>query len=451
LGAAWRPDDTLVLGSVGRGLRLVRASGGEATSLTELGNEEMAHLSPRFLPNGRVVLFNTLSEQGTSQVVAAYDIETGQRTDLLPGTSPQFATSGHLVFWREGALWAVPFDPDRLELRGDPVVVVEGIPGRWNINVAAYALSENGTLIYLPAEGTTTSRLGWVNREGDMTTPLVDAPVLTSPRLSPDGTRVVFQIRSETGDQDLWINDLESGLDRKLTETGAVNQYPIWTPNGEAVTFDGQDGDIRELFFRPADLSRGVTMLHVTEGISIPGSWTPDGQTLVYYAVDSQGDRDIWMLPADGDPVTFLATEFNERAPRLSPNGRWLAYISDQAGEDRVYVQAFPEGGPIHTISAGTSTEPVWSRDGRELFFRNGDQMWVVEVETGSEFNVGSSRLLFQGPYAHDDSGYGNPNYDVSEDGQHFLMVQSGEATETPGYRVVENWFEELKRLVPID
>jgi len=208
-----------------------------------------------------------------------------------------------------------------------------------------------------------------------MVTPLVDA--FDEPRLSHDGTLIAFRRQ----DQDLWIWDLEHSRETRLTDAdGGV--YPAWTPEDTLVTFSSTSG--LGLFSRPADRSGPTETILPAEFLGAPGSWTPDGQTLIYYAQDSEGDRDLWTLPVDGDPVPFLTTEFNEKAPRLSPNGRWVAYVSDQPGEERVFVKAFPEGGAEHPVSTGTGTEPVWSRDGTELFYRNGNQMWVVEVETGS-------------------------------------------------------------------
>ena len=192
--AAWGPDDddTVVLGS-GDGLRLIRASGGKTTLLTTLAGGELSHIVPTFLPNGRAVLFSTGIGTGLTGQVAVYDFETGQRTNLLPGASPRFATTGHLIFWREGSLWAVPFDPDRLAVEGTPVVVVDRVASILNLNVVgAYTLADNGTLVYLPGDATPSRTLGWVNREGMMTTPLVESAGLEAPQLSPEGTHVAF-------------------------------------------------------------------------------------------------------------------------------------------------------------------------------------------------------------------------------------------------------------------
>ena len=157
------------------------------------------------------------------------------------------------------------------------------------------------------------------------------------------------------------------------------------------------------------------------------------------------------MLPLDGDPVRFLATEFDERAPRLSPDGQWVAYVSDQAGEARVYVQPFPDGGEVITVSRGPGTEPVWSRDGRELFYRAGNELFVAEIATVPSFSIGRPRVLFEGPYASDPIDRGFPNYDVSLDGERFLMVTRGDDSVAPTLTFVQNWLAELKERVPVN
>ena len=237
-GSAWGPDGTIVQGGE-EGLWLMSASGGERTQLVTLAEGEGRHFATEFLPTGRAVLFYVGAGQPGTEQVAVYDFETGQRKTLLPGTTPRFATTGHLIFWRDGSLWAVPFDPDRLEVQGDPVPVVEGVSLVLPVLAyASYALASNGTLVYLPGDTTvTTSTLGWINREGVMTTPLVEGLGLTSPRLSPAGTRVALRKLSETGDEDLWIRDLARGSETKLTETGGPNRTPVWTPDGAMVTF----------------------------------------------------------------------------------------------------------------------------------------------------------------------------------------------------------------------
>ena len=446
-GAAWGPDERIVHGTP-EGLWTMSETGGERMPLTTVAEGEGLHAPTEFLPNGRAVLFVVAAGFGaldTAQV-AVYDFDTGAHTILFPGAAPRFSPTGHLTYWRDDSLWAVPFDPDRLDVRGAPVRVVEGIqlPG---VVLANHAIADNGTLVYRAGDPRAIAgllTLGWVNREGEMTAPVVQGQALSHPRLSPNGTRVAFMKDLN----DVWIQDLENGRDDKLTDYDGLDAGPIWTPKGTTVTFSSDRGGSVSLYERPMDRSSETAQLLRTEFTSMAGSWTPDGQTLVYHSDSNQRERDIWMLPVGGDPVPFLATQANERAPRLSPEGQWLAYISDQPGEDRVFVQAFPEGGSQIPVSTGPGTEVVWSRDGRELFYRNVDQLWVVDVGTEPEFGFGSPRLLFEAHYESDLFQVGISNYDVSRDGQQFLMVQQQEyiTSETSGLVVVENW-----RPVPVD
>jgi serine/threonine-protein kinase len=448
-GAAWGPDARIVSGGPD-GLWAISAAEGERTPLTRVAEGEGFHAPIEFLPSGRAVLFVVAAGFGAPETaqVAVYDFDTGEPTTLFPGAAPRLSPTGHLTFWRDASLWAIPFDRDRLEPRGEPVRIVEGVqlPIPFAVN---HAIADNGTLVYGVDPRITSARstLGWVNREGEMTAPLVAGPLLGTPRLSPNGTRVALMKSN-----DVWIQDLENGLETKLTEDDGLDGFPAWRmPDGNTVTFSSDRGGNLGLYERRADRSSLTDQLLPSESATIAGSWTRDGQTLVYHTGSGQGDRDIWILPVGGEPVAWLATGANERAPRLSPNGRWLAYISDQPGEDTVQVQAFPEGGRIYSVHTGPGTEAVWSRDGQELFYRNGDELWVVEVETEEpEFRVGNPRLLFEKPYDTDLVGVGNPNYDVSLEGEQLLMVQQTDITsETGEFVVVQNWFEELTRLVP--
>ena len=228
--------------------------------------------------------------------------------------------------------------------------------------------------------------------------------------------------------------------------------------DGSTITFSSDRSGTTNLYSRPADFSGAAELLLETTDILVPGAWSPDGQLLVYYEVNAETQRDLWVLPVNGTPLPFLVTEFNEHSPRLSPDGEWISYVSDQAGENRVYARPFPEGsGTVIPVSTGPGTEAIWSRDGQELFYRTGNrmrnQMMAVPVKLGPQLKVGRPSLLFEGAYRLDPNNIGNPNYDVSLDGQHFLMATGAidEDATSPQITVVLNWFEELKRLVPVD
>ena len=353
--AAWGPDDIVVLGSglVGSGgLRLIRASGGEATRLTTLAEGEEGHYLPTFLPNGRAVLFHTWTGDPATMQVSVYDFETDQQTNLFLGTTAQFATSGHLVFWRDGSLWAVPFDPDSLEVGGDPVVVVEGVASLALPNLAAYTLAGNGTLAFLPGGGVART-LVWVNRQGQPTPFIDETAAYLYPRLSPDETRVAVQI-----DGDIWI--CESGRAcSPFTTNGGL--YPVWTPDGTHVAFQSsRDGD-PDLYWKAADGSGDAERLLEREKDQFPISWSPDGQVLAFTEGSGAVPEDIFLLPLDGEPEEFLATPFQEATPTFSPDGRWIAYRSNDSGQMRLYVRPYPGLGGAELVSLQGGEAPAWA------------------------------------------------------------------------------------------
>ena len=453
-GVSWGAGDSIVFGQANRGLASVPAGGGDSEPLTSVDREreEFSHSWPSVLPDGRAVVFVIFSAGDVGVAgdeLAVLSLETGDVTRLgLSGTFPQYVPTGHLVYVNaDGTLWAAPFDVDQLAVTGDPVPVIEGVrlldPGR-----AFVSFSDTGSLLYAkgPVGDSSVRSVVWVDRDGNTTPVRDDRQPLAggNPRLSPDGEQLAFQRGG-----DIWVRDLTRQVERRLTEGGG-NLWPTWSPDGSAVTFNSSRRmGFWDLYSRPADLSGSVDTLVETENNSlIPGSWSPDGRTLVYYEMDPQTQRNLWVLSENGETMPFLATEFNERAPRLSPDGRWVTYVSDHSGESQVYVRAFPDGDSVFPASRGPGTEPIWSRDGRELFYRDGTRMISVAVESGELFSVGAITELFEGNYVVDEFS-GTPVYDVSLDGQRFLMAVDVEPPEVTSLILVQNWFEELKRLVP--
>jgi serine/threonine-protein kinase len=454
-GASWGADETIIFAMRETNTGLLRASsaaGGESEPLTMLEEGEIAHRWPEILPGGQAVLFTVVKGTGSENMeIAALKLDTGERIPLVPGGSnPHYAPTGHLIYAVDGTLLAVPFDLDRLAVTGDPVSVLEGVVTQAS-GVAQFSLSNDGALVYLGGTdpGMTESVLGWVDRGGQMTPLMQGDGLYQYPRLSPDGRQVALTIGGDTDTADVWLYDIERALPTRLTEAGS-NYYPVWTPDGAAVTFGSNRSGILNLYEKVADGSRApAEVLLEKSTLLVPTAWSPDGITLAYYEVtNTPTARDIWTLRRDGEASAFLVTEFDERSPRLSPDGQWIAYLSDQSGEDQVYVQPFPESGRVIPISTGGGMEPVWSRDGTELFFRDGDQMLAVEFETGTG-TAGRPEVLFEGSYNTDILGVGNQNYDAAPDGR-FLMIRRGEDSAVQ-ITIVQNWFEELKRLVPVD
>jgi Tol biopolymer transport system component len=308
------------------------------------------------------------------------------------------------------------------------------------------------------------SRLVWVNRNGAEQPLAAPAHAYLMPRLSPDGRRVAVGITEQ--DSQVWLYDLSRETLTRLTFEGNLNLYPAWTPDGKRIAFTSNKEGPLIIFWQLTDGSGGLERLTSSEYSHVPMSWSPDGQLLAFIEINPTTGYDIWVLRL-GDPSAssgqvpsassgqvrkaqpFLRTPFLESAPRFSPDGRWLAYISDESGRREIYVQPYPGQGGKWQISTEGGNEPVWNRNGRELFYRSGNKMMAVDIATQPGLAVGKPHMLFEGPYVPTPTT--SPNYDVSPDGQRFLMLkpieQAGAAPTQ--INVVLNWFEELKQKVP--
>ena len=442
-GGGWREDDVIIFAPLGRaGLFRVPAEGGTSEPVTELDDRlgETTHRNPSLLPGGSAVLFTA---QGTSYAntrVVLYAFDTGERHTLVEGASlPMYSPTGHLLYQRDGDAIAAVFDPSRPELVGP------GVP----IGAQPRALSDNGTLVYgAPGIVREPRQLVWVTRNGEEE-PL-DAPphLYEHPRLSPDGRHVAVDLR-ESGEFDIWTYDFELGVLTPLT-FGGSHRWLIWTPDGSRITYGsnqpGTDWDIAWTF---ADGSGEEALLVTSASTQLPRSWTPDGRTLLFTQLGTQTLSDIWSFsPDDGESRPWLQTDAVESDPVVSPSGRWVAFVSNESGQDEVYVRPL-SGSGLWRVSNEGGEEPVWSRDERELFYRDGEHLVVVRVATGGVFEAGPPQSLFEDSYFR--SNVDTAAYDVSPDGARFLMVKPMEETlGSPQLDVVLNWFEELKELVPV-
>jgi eukaryotic-like serine/threonine-protein kinase len=453
-GASWGKQGMIAFAPTAISvLQLVSASGGAPQPLTRLGKGENGQRWPEFLPGGKAVLFTAgtaLPDIFTNAQVAAQPVGTGERRNLIQeGTLPHYAPSGHLVYAQGGNLLAVPFDPQRLRATGAAVPVVEGVLQSPVTGAAQYSFSAAGSLVYVPGGiQTAQRRLVWVTRSG--TEQLLAAPVhgYANPRLSPDGRQVAVGITES--ESHIWLYDLSQETLTRLTFEGKLNNRPVWTSDGKRIAFVSNKEGPQNLYWQLADGSGGLERLTTSDETQTPNSWSPDGQLLAFLVVNPATGLDIWVLRmGDRKAQPFLRTPFNEGAPRFSPDGRWLAYVSDESGHIEIYVQPYPGPGGKWQISTDGGTEPVWNPSGRELFYRSGDKMMAVDIATQHGFAAGKPRMLFEGPYMS--SPLTAANYDVSPDGQQFLMVKRSEQAQTAPTQinVVLNWFEELKQKVP--
>jgi eukaryotic-like serine/threonine-protein kinase len=452
-GASWGSHGIIAIApGAASALLQVPDGGGAVQPLTHVEKSDITHRWPEFLPGGRAVLF-TVGRSGitfSNAQIAAQSGGTGERRDLVQGASnPRYALSGHLVYAQGGSLVAVSFDTKRLAVTGAATPVVEGVLQSPTTGAAQYSISAAGTLVYVPGSiRGTQSRLVWVSRNG---TEQVLAPPPHSyrfPRLSPDGRRVAVSIIEQ--ESQTWLYDLSRNTLSRLTFDGSQNYNPVWTPDGKRVAFESNISGTPNIFWQLADGSGGFERLTTSPYIHAPVSWTPDGQLLAFEEINTTAGQNIWILRMnDRKALPFHRTGTNENEPRFSPDGRWLAYISDETGRVEVYVQPYPGPGGKWQISTEGGTEPVWNPNGRELFYRNGDKMMAVDISTQPGFAASTPHMLFQGRYEQPPVPL--HNFDVSPDGQRFLMLKAVEEEQAAPTQinVVLNWFEELKRRVP--
>ena len=451
-GGSWGADGTVVYGlRVGEPLRRVAAAG-EPEVLTTLKPGEAHHAWPEILPGDEAVLFTVIDEPMENLQIAVLDLATREHRVLFPGSHPRYSPTGHIVYGRDEDLWGVPFDLDSLVVTGKSVPVVEnlfsGVNGATNFDFSA-----TGSLIYVPADTVIIRRplntLVWVDREGNEKPLGVEPREYGFPRISPEGKRVALAYPPLNGWQpDVWILDLETKKPTRLTRHPMVDWSAIWTPEGSRVVFASNRAESFNLYQTAADSSGEVELLARSAFSLHPMSWSGDGKMLVYREWDYE-THNIGILSMEGERIQIPIINhkgFYEAQPEVSPNGRWIAYGSDESGDWETWVRPFPDVDRGKYPIGGQGT-PRWSPDGRELFFASGGKMMAVSIQYEPEFTVGIPELLFEKPY---DIDY---EYDVHPDGQRFIMVKPLPETEEPSVRpeiiLVQNWFEELERLVP--
>ena len=447
LGMTWLPDGALVLApGTGGPLQLIAREGGAPQGLTTVQTGEAAHRWPAALPDGRTVLFS----RGPADPfrIAAHTLTPPGGVDLVAsGTYPRYVRSGHLVYLQGNALMAAPFDPEQLRVTGAAVSMLEDVFQYRNTGAAAFAVSDTGTLVYVSGQSDAARRqLVWVSRTGQEQ-PL-SAPTLAYgyARLSPDGTRVAVEL-----DNQIWLHDLTRDTLTRFTFEG-TNQDPTWTPDGSRIAFRSlRPGNAANVYWQQADGSGGLERLTTGQFTHVVRSWSGDGRFLAFHVNTPDMQKDIAVVDVTNRTErVFLRTPFTEGAPTFSPDGRWIAYVSNKSGRPEIYVQPFPGPGGKWQISTDGGLEPAWRRDGRELFYRSGNRMMAVPITTGSGFTAGKPAMLFEREYAASAFPATGVAYDVSLDGQRFLMVKELEAGDSlRQINVVLNWFEELRRRVP--
>lgn len=461
-GATWADSDVIYLvDACPGGLMSIPAAGGKPKVVAPIDFDkgERLHKFPCALPGGQAVLM-TVSTADTATFddarIVAVSTATGRKKILIEGgTQPRYSPSGHLLYARDGKILAVRFDASRLELRGQPFTVLEGVLMSRNTGAANFDVSASGDLAYVPGVCDGGARmLVWVNRDGTAeAVPLAPKSYL-HPRLSPDGRRLAIEVEGPS--HDLHVYDFDRGVLANITTDG-VSHWPVWSPDGTEIAYRSGPMMHFTIWRVPADRSRQPRQLPAVGAMQNAESWSPDGRSIAYTAQAPGVPPSIMVahLDAERHADSFDKEKAPEGSPKFSPDGHWLAYCSNESGKPQVYAQAFPGPGAKIQISSDGGTDPVWKRDGTEIYYRNGDSMMAVPVTIRGALSLGRPQELWKGHYSHGMSSSCGPpgatssNYDVTADGKRFLMIKDEDQDKAASRQivVVQGWAGELNRL----
>lgn len=435
-GVSWGTDNMIVFGQP-EGIMRVSANGGTPELLVAGKAKEEQVDGPQMLPGGEWVLFSVTRQTAAANrwdvaEIVTQSLQSGERKVLWRGGSDaRYVSTGHLTYALGDALFALPFDMDRVEVSGGPIPLLAGLqraPGQaQQTGTAHYGFSDAGTFVHIAATAAAAQArtLAWVDRSGREEAIAAPPRAYLAPRISPDGTQVALDVREQ--ENDIWIWSLARRTLTRLTFDPGVDRYPVWTPDGRRIVFSSQRAGAPNLFWQAADGTGAAERLTESASTHFPSSVSADG-TKVVLEQQSPDSIDVVMVPLAGERRTtsLIATMFTERNGELSADGTWLAYQSDESGRNEVYVRPFPgvDSGRWQ-VSSGGGTQPLWSFNGRELFYVDpAGQIVAVPIQPGQRFVAGNPQVVVDGPFATNLGGFGGRMYDVSGDGQRFLMMK---------------------------
>jgi eukaryotic-like serine/threonine-protein kinase len=457
-GAGWNSDGVIIAGSSDEGKPILRipAAGGQATPVTSLAPGETGHRWPQFLPDGKHFLYERISsDTATAGVyIGSIDVQPKEQsmqrllaTDRQAYYTPSPGGAGHLIFMRQTTLMAQPFDRNKMVLNGEPVVIADRVDSYAQKNYGLFSVSNTGTLVYRGGSSPQTM-LTWFDLQGNPSGTLGDPGDYAFPAISPDGSRVAVATGPQAS-RDIWILDVaRGGASTRFTFDPARDDAPAWSPDGKNIAFSSIRGGQFDLYIKPADGSGEEKLLLHTDEYKFVQRWTRDGRFLLFDSTGPKTAQDIWALPytPGAKPVALLKTQFTEQRERVSPDGRWLAYTSNESGTPEIYVRPFtpeaPAGrGAKWLVSKGGGFRSLWRPDGKELFYLNTNAVMAVDIDTSKGFLAGTPRRMFTAP-----AGAEATSWDLSPNGKRFLFLAPPGIGRTVPFTVVLNWAAGLKK-----
>ena len=457
LGGTWNRDGVILFSTNSTPVLRVSQAGGTPTDVTKLDAGELAHMRPWFLPDGRHFLY--ISRGGTQSAIYAGSLD-GKKAKRLVVSRQAAAYAppnpgsehGHLLFLRENTLMAQPLDTERLELLGEPVPISDQVGSV--LAMGYFAVSANGLLAYRSGTNSNFSHVVRFDREGKVTGTFGPSAEYLNVSISPDGRRLALDERDQHGTRDVWLLDLSRDAPTRFTFSG-MHTTPIWSPDGSRLVF-GSDPSRANNYDIYEKNAGGAGEEHLLLKSGVPQSWSPDGKYLLYAVNDPSTRQDLWILPmAAGEPggnqpKPFLNSRAYERSGQFSPDGRWVAYASDESGQYQIYVQSFPAGAGKFQISATDGFQPRWRPDGKEIFYVTGEgKLMAVSVNTAPQFEVSPPQMLFDPQIGPGASAVSNFRYAVTPDGRQFLAASSianPRGTTDAPITILLNWNVTLRR-----
>lgn len=463
-GFSWGADNQIIFSQYrDSGLFRISADGGEVETLTvpDHTNEETAHYLPHCLPGAKGILFTIKRHFWDLHPRIAVWYSRTQKWQVLveDAADARYLPTGHLVFLRQGKLMIAPFSLDKIEITGPVVPAVANIAQALNSTTSwrdtaagQFSLSPSGSLVYALGgiRPNADASLHWVDLKGQAEPAVPFKAYFFTPRISPDGRRIAYTTLGTKSF--LWIHDLTRRTDMKMTTEGLA-EWCLWTPDGKRLVFDWLTSGTPNIYWQPIDGRSPMERLTQSEYVQWPASMTPDGETLAFVEVHEEMNRDIYLLNIPNGQVTpFLHSRFLEAFPTFSPDGKWIAYVTNESGRKEVYVQPFPESGVRWQISNEGGSLPIWAPDGRQMYYRSigsGNEVWVVDIQTDSGFSASKPRFLMEMEGYTTGANVGC--WDISPDGRRFLAVKIDQSKLQPitDMILVQNWFEQVKQLSP--
>ena len=466
-GESWGDDGTIVFArDNSSALYKVSSAGGAPQPLTTLDTKagEVTQRWPQVLPGAKAVLFTSSTVHNTYEDadIVVYSITSGQRkTVLRGGFYPRYLPSGHIVYMHQGTLFALPFDVKRLEVTGQPAPMLEGVVTATS-GGAQFSFSETGSLVYVEGNGGQETFIYWMDREGKFTPLRETLGNYTNPSFSPDGKRLALEI-NDGKSSDIWVYEWERDTLTRVTFAGEENSRPAWTPDGQRITYSAREkGEALNLWWIRADGAGDAQRLTESKNPQYARSWRPDGKVLAFTQTNPGTGNDVMTLPIEGneksgwkpgEPKPFVNSAFSEETPAFSPDGRWLAYESNESGSFEVYVRPFPGPGGKWQVSTGGGVLPKWSRNGKELFYRTVDSkiMAVTYTASGESFHGDKPQLWSMGQFI--DRGVGNYSFDLHPDGKRFAVLKAPGTEQNAAVNKISfvfNFFDELRSKFPV-